>query len=90
MEDLGTPGSYLTLAEGTRVLSADGRELGRVRHVFADPDVDVFDGFVIAAGVLPGGDRFVEASQVEEIFERGVVLTLDAAAAEALPAPQKG
>jgi hypothetical protein len=40
--------------------------------------------------VLPGGDRFVEASQVEEIFERGVVLTLDAAAAEALPAPRKG
>jgi hypothetical protein len=90
MEDLGTPGSYLTLAEGTRVLSADGHELGRVRRVFADPDVDVFDGFVIGAGMLPGGDRFVEAGQVEEIFERGVVLTLDAAAAEGLPAPREG
>jgi hypothetical protein len=53
MDDLGAPGSYLTLAEGTRVLSADGRELGRVRRVFADPEVDVFDGFVIQPACCP-------------------------------------
>jgi hypothetical protein len=87
MEDLGPPGSYLTLAEGARVLSADGHELGRVEHLLADPDVDVFDGLVIDTSVLPGGHRFVDASQVEEIYERGVVLTVDAAGAEKLPTP---
>ena len=69
------------------MLSSDGRELGRVQHVLADPDADLFDGFVIDTTVLPGGHRFVDATQVDEIFERGVVLTVDAAAAEALPKP---
>jgi hypothetical protein len=39
--------------------------------------------------VLPGGHRFADATQVEEIYERGVVLTVDAAAAEQLPEPEK-
>jgi hypothetical protein len=58
-----------------------------VQHVLADPDVDVFDGIVLDTSVLPGGHRFVDAAQVDEIYERGVVLTLDAAAAERLPEP---
>ena len=33
------------------------------------------------------GHRFVDAPQVERIYERGVVLTLDAAGAESLPEP---
>ena len=84
--DLGAPSSYLALATGTSVLSRDGRELGKVGEVRADPDRDIFDGIVLDAGVLPGGRRFVEAAQVEEIYERGVVLTIDGAAAEDLPA----
>jgi hypothetical protein len=88
-DDLGPPASYLTLAEGTPVLSSDGRELGRVEHVLADPDVDVFDGIVLDTSVLPGGHRFVDASQVEEIYERGVLLPLTAAEAERLPEPSE-
>ena len=82
MEDLGAPSSYLTLAEGTPVYSSDGTRLGEVEHVLADPDADIFDGIVIDRSVLPGGHRFADASQVAEIFERGIVLTVDAAAAE--------
>ena len=87
MEDLGAPASYLTLAEGVPVYSSDGEELGKVEHVLADPDVDVFDGIVLDTSVLPGGRRFADATQVAEIYERGVVLTLEAAAAERLPEP---
>jgi len=87
MEDLGAPGSYLTLGEGVVVYSSDGEELGRVAHVLADPDADVFDGVVLDTSLLPGGHRFVDASQVEEIYERGVVLGIDAARAETLPEP---
>ncbi len=87
MEDLGQPSSYLTLAEGTAVYSSDGEPLGEVEHVLADPDVDVFDGFVIDTSVLPGGRRFVDASEVDEVYERGVVLKLGASDAEGLPKP---
>lgn len=86
-EDLGQPVSYLTLQEGVPVYSSDGKELGKVEHVLAVPDLDVFDGFVIDTSVLPGGHRFVDAPQVKEIHERGVVLNIDAAAAEGLPEP---
>ena len=87
MEDLGQPGSYLTLRKGVEVYSSDGAPLGKVEHVLAVPDDDIFDGFVIDTSVLPGGHRFVDAPEVGEIYERGVVLKIDAAAAERLPKP---
>jgi uncharacterized protein YrrD len=89
VEDLGPPGSYLTLSEGVGVYSSDGRSLGRVAHVLAVPEDDVFDGLVLDTSVLPGGHRFVDASQVESIHERGVLLAVDAAAAERLPEPSE-
>jgi hypothetical protein len=89
VEDLGNPSSYLALEPGTRVVSSDGKELGRVEHVLADPDADIFDGIVLDTSVLPGGHRFVDAPQVDEVYERGVVLTVDAAAAESLPEPSE-
>jgi hypothetical protein len=87
MPDLGQPSSYLALDRGTRVYSSDGADLGEVQHVLGDAGLDLFDGFVLDTSVLPGGHRFVDASQVEEVYERGVVLTLDAATAERLPKP---
>jgi len=83
--DLGAPGSYLTLAEGVAVYSSDGERLGSVAHVLAEPDKDIFDGIVLEA---PGGHRFVDAPEVGEIHERGVVLSLDSAGAQRLPVPE--
>jgi hypothetical protein len=87
--DLGDPASYLVLAEGTPVLASGGEEVGRVEHVLADADADVFDGVIVDLRAGPGGHRFADADQVEAIYERGLVLKLDAAAAEALPDPEK-
>jgi hypothetical protein len=89
MADLGEPSSYLTVAEGTAVYSSDGKQLGEVEHVLADDATSIFDGIVIDRSVLPGGHRFADASQVERCYERGVVLTVDAAAAEGLPEPSE-
>ena len=86
-DDLGAPMSYLALAEGTAVHSADGEEVGEVAHVLADEETDIFDGIVIAHGV--GRHTFADAEQVAEIHERAVVLTLTAAEAEALPEPSE-
>ena len=87
IEDLGAPSSYFTLAEGIAVYSSDGQSLGKVEHVLADEECDIFDGLVIDRSILPGGHRFADASQVAEIYERGVVLSVDQAGAEALPEP---
>jgi hypothetical protein len=87
MMDLGEPSSYLVLEEKVMVYSSDGEELGKVEHVLAAPDLDLFDGIVLDTSVLPGGHRFVDASQVDEIYERGVVLRVDAAGAQSLPEP---
>jgi uncharacterized protein YrrD len=86
--DLGSPASYLTLAAGIPVYSRDGQRLGEVEHVLCEPEKDIFDGLVFDASPLPGGHRFVDAPDVDEIYERGVVLTLDAgSAAERLHQP---
>ena len=87
MEDLGAPSSYLAVRPGVAVYASDGEKLGEVEHVLAVPDDDVFDGIVLDTSVLPGGHRFVDAPEVAEIYERGVVLGIDAAAAEDLPEP---
>ena len=89
MEDLGPPSSYLNLGKGADVYSRDGEKAGKVEHVLAAPDEDIFDGIVLDTSVLPGGHRFVDADQVEEIFERGVLLKIDQAEAESLPEPSE-
>ena len=72
MEDLGAPSSYLELGKGAECFSCDGEKVGKVEHVLAIPEDDIFDGIVLDTSVLPGGHRFVDAEQVEEIFDRGV------------------
>jgi len=87
--DLGNPGSYLSLAQGTDVVSSDGHKVGTVEHVLAVPEVDVFDGVIVDMRPRSGGHRFADASQVASIYERGVVLTLDRDAAGRLPVPEE-
>jgi uncharacterized protein YrrD len=83
----GAPSSYVMLTAGTDVVSSDGEPVGKLEHVLADEENDIFDGLVIDTKAGPGGLRFVDASQVSAIFERAVVLALPAAEVEALPEP---
>jgi hypothetical protein len=84
--DLGDPISYLVLEDGTPVVSADGTRIGTVEHVLADTGTDVFDGLIVDT---QSGHRFADASQIDAIHERGVVLGLDADAAARLPEPSE-
>jgi hypothetical protein len=87
--DLGDPISYLTLSEGTPVFAAGGARIGVVEHVLADTNADVFDGLIIDGRSGPGGWRFVDAPQVDRIYERGVLLKLGEQEANELPAPSE-
>src|SRR5437588_11775715 len=74
----------MVLEPGTPVYSTDGEQIGRVSHVLAVDEKDVFDGIIIATD---GGHRFIDAPEVSRIGEQGVVTSLDREAAEALPIP---
>jgi C-terminal processing protease CtpA/Prc len=81
------PASYLTLEPGADVFSSDGERIGTVEHVLRDEESDIFDGLVIDVRLGPGGLRFVDAPEVGEIREGGVVVAVAAADVDRLPKP---
>ena len=85
MADLGAPLSYLVLKRGVAVYSSDGERLGRVVEVLSAPEANLFDGIIFDTKAGPGGRRFVDAPEVGEIYERGVVLKIGAAEVDLLP-----
>ncbi|MBV9803525.1 MAG: hypothetical protein JO130_10060 [Solirubrobacterales bacterium] len=85
--DLGQPISYEVLGRGASVYSADGQAIGKVAHVLAAEDEDVFDGIVIGEHLFGRQHRFADADDVDAIYEQGVVLKLDRAECEQLPKP---
>jgi hypothetical protein len=90
MDDLGFKVSYLAAKKGIPVYTSDEVQIGTVFEVLAAPEADLFDGIIFdTTKNRPGGHKFVDAPEVEGIYERGVILTLDAAAAAQLAAPGK-
>lgn len=85
--DLGDRVSYEVLAQGTPVYSSDDVQVGTVAHVLAAEHEDIFEGIVVAEHHGKGGHRFADEEVIDDIYERGVVLKLDRAAAEQLPEP---
>ncbi|HEX8741633.1 MAG TPA: hypothetical protein VF712_00725 [Thermoleophilaceae bacterium] len=76
--------AFEALERGVRVESSDGREVGRVKRVMIVHEKHLFDGIVVKT---PRGDRFVDAPEVDEIYERLVTLKIDGDEAERLPKP---
>jgi len=76
--------SYQAAARGTPVLSSTGTQIGTLEHVLEVPEVDVFDGIVIATGA---GLRFVDADYVQRITRSRIWCSLDDAQAAQLPPP---
>ena len=82
--DHGDPIAYTALAQGTPVYASDGEQLGLLERVLADEGADIFDGLVVGTS---DGDRFVDAPEVGELYERGVILKLTAEQARSLKEP---
>jgi hypothetical protein len=83
----GEPVSYLTFEPGADAVSSDGKVIGKVEHVLADTENDIFDGLVIDTQLGPGGKRFVDADQVAELYERAAQLSIAAGHVDRLPEP---
>ena len=80
-----TPISYEAAARGTPVLISAGTQIGTLEHVLQVPELDVFDGIVIAT---KAGLRFIDADSVQEITRTHIRCSLDDAQAAQLPPPQ--
>jgi hypothetical protein len=76
--------SYLAAVRGTPVLSSTGTEIGTLEHVLQVPEVDVFDGIVIAT---KDGLRFIDADYVQQITRSAIHSSLDDAQASQLAPP---
>ncbi len=85
--ELGEPASYLTLEEGIAVYAAGGEKVGTVAEVLAAPEQDIFEGIAISPRLGVGQRRFAAAELIDEIGEKGVLLSLSKGACESLPAP---
>jgi hypothetical protein len=79
-----TPVSYQAAVHGSAVLSASGAQIGTLEHVLEIPELDIFDGIVIATH---HGLRFISADLVEVITRSSIRCKLDDRQAAQLPAP---
>jgi hypothetical protein len=79
----GDPVSWLLIEPGWKVVGADGAELGKVEEVSGDTELDIFDGLVVAPGLI-AKSRYVPSERVAEITEGAVRLTLDRGAFDGL------
>lgn len=80
----GEPISYQVLEKGTPVETADGQPFGQVKRVLSVPVKDVFDGVVVKT---QNGDRFVDADEIDRLYENLMLLNISAEAAALLPKP---
>ncbi len=78
MTDDDLPISYQAAVRGTPVLSSSGATIGTLEHVLEVPEVDVFDGIVIA---------IIDADQVLQITRSQIRSTVDDLQASQLPPP---
>lgn len=87
LPDLGSPSSWRAANPGLAVHASDGERVGTLRHVLAVDDEDILEGLIIDSSLEAGGARFVDEADVDEFFDRGVRLRLDAAGCGGLHRP---
>ena len=74
MDDAGDPIGYQILGTGVPVVATDGVTIGTVGAVLDNAREHIFDGIVVDTD---GGKVFVDAPEVQRIFERRVELNVD-------------
>jgi hypothetical protein len=76
--------SYQGAVLGTPVLTSTGATIGTLEHVLEVPELDVFDGIVVATH---HGVRFIDADRVTRITRGHLETAVDDAQVDQLPAP---
>ena len=76
--------SWKTVDAGATVVTADGRQVGKLREVVGDRESDIFDGLVVRAAALKG-DRYIASERVLRIWPDRIEVDLGADEALNLP-----
>jgi hypothetical protein len=76
--------SYEAATKGTPVLTSTGTQIGTLEHVLEVPELDVFDGIVIATSQ---GLRFIDADKVGRITASTITCGIDDEQAAQLQPP---
>jgi hypothetical protein len=79
----GDPVSWLLIEPGWTVADAQGVDAGKVAEVLGDAELDIFDGLVVATGLL-GKRRYVPSELVASITEGEARLAVDRDGLDAL------
>lgn len=80
---MADPVSWLQIAQGWNVVTADGATIGTVAQIEGDKQSDIFDGLAVVSG-HPEQIRYVPGEQVGLIYPGEVTLTISSAEAETL------
>jgi hypothetical protein len=74
-EALGPQVAYLAITEGTPVYDRSGTRVGVVEYVMDEGGI--FEGIIVHTYPLPGRHLYADANQIDEIHQRGVVLSVE-------------
>ena len=74
--DLGLPVAAIAVQDGVPVYDRDDERIGVVEHALIDEVTKIFEGLVIHTHPLPGRHLFAAPEQIDEMYERGVKLSV--------------
>jgi hypothetical protein len=83
-----TPIAWTALDRGHPVRASDGEQVGKISHVVADEQRDIFSGVAFRSGLLDS-ERFAPADLIGKITSKAVELSIPSVEADAL-APWQG
>jgi hypothetical protein len=72
------PVAWVMIEPGWKVVAADGGDVGRVKEIAGDENVDIFDGLAISDDRLGLAKKYVPSEQVGDIYPGEVHLKLTA------------
>ena len=76
--------SWKAVDAGATVVTAGGREVGKLREVVGDKEADIFDGLVVSVATLRR-DRYIASERVQRIWPDRIEVDLTAEEAQNLP-----
>jgi sporulation protein YlmC with PRC-barrel domain len=80
------PENTVALKEGTEVLSSDNTQVGKIEHLFIQPESGKVSHILVSEGVLRKDRRLVPVAWVESVAEDKVLLSMPSRQLEGLPA----
>jgi uncharacterized protein YrrD len=79
------PEGTVPVEEGAQVVSSDGHHVGDVERVYTEPEEQRVTHLLLSKGLFSKEKKLLPTAWVDDIFEKQIRLTVDAALIEGLP-----